>query len=92
MRFFGAIALLSGLAGMGIGGWLALAKAYAGLVGGWEAFHAYEIGGRPLLLLAILLMMLGVQFLMMGLLGEMIMRTYYEAQNKPAYFVRNVLK
>jgi len=32
-----------------------------------------------------------MQFLMMGLLGEMIMRTYYEAQSKPTYYVRKVL-
>jgi hypothetical protein len=39
-----------------------------------------------------LLIMLNVQFLMMGLLGEMIMRTYYEAQGKPIYSIREVLR
>lgn len=92
MRFFGAAALISGILGTIIGGGLALAKIYAGLVGGLVGFHAYEIGNRPLLLLAVLLIVLGVQFLMMGLLGEMIMRTYYEAQGKPTYFVRNILE
>jgi len=91
MRFFGSIAFLSSALGMLIGGWLALAKVYHGLVGGWAGFHAYEIGNRPLLLFASLLILVGVQFLMMGLLGEMIMRTYYETQNKPTYFVRDVL-
>ncbi len=92
MRFFGTAALVSGLSGFIIGGWLALSKILAGIVGGWAGFHAYEIGNRPLLLLAILLIMVGVQFLMMGLLGEMIMRTYYEAQGKPTYSVRNILE
>ena len=91
MRLFGAIALTSGLLGGMIGGGLTLAKVYHGLVGGWEGFHGYEIGNRPLLLLSFLLIMLSVNFLMMGLLGEMIMRTYYEAQNKPIYFVRETL-
>jgi glycosyltransferase involved in cell wall biosynthesis len=91
MRFFGSIGILTGIAGVMIGGSLALAKIYNGLVGGWEAFHAYEIGSRPIFLLAILLTLLAVQFLMMGLLGEMIMRTYYEAQNKPPYSVRRLL-
>ena len=91
MRFFGSIAFLSGSLGALIGGGLALAKIYHGLVEGWAGFHAYQIGNRPLLLFAVLLVLLGVQFLMMGLLGEMVMRTYYEAQNKPTYFVRNVL-
>jgi glycosyltransferase involved in cell wall biosynthesis len=50
-----------------------------------------SIGGRPLLLLAILLVILGVQFLSMGFLGELVVRTYFEAQNKPIYAVREVL-
>jgi glycosyltransferase involved in cell wall biosynthesis len=91
MRLFGAIALISSSLGLLIGGGLASAKIYNGIIGGWVGFHAYEIGSRPLLLFSFLLILLSVQFLMMGLLGEMIMRTYYEAQNKPTYFVRNVL-
>lgn len=46
---------------------------------------------RPILLLAILLVMVGVQFITMGLLGEMISRTYHESQNKPIYTVREEL-
>jgi len=92
MRFFGAAGMISGALGGLIGGWLAFAKVYAGLVDGWEAFHAYQIGNRPLLLFAILLILVGVQFFMMGLLGEMMMRTYYEAQGKPPYFIRQVVE
>jgi hypothetical protein len=40
------------------------------------------------LLLAILLVMIGVQFITMGLLGELIVRTYHESQSKPIYTVR----
>jgi len=46
------------------------------------------IGDRPLLLLAILLMILGVQFVMMGLLGELLSRTYFEVQKKTIYMIR----
>jgi hypothetical protein len=42
-------------------------------------------------MLAILLIILGVQFLVMGLLAELIVRTYYESQNKPIYSVRKVV-
>ena len=91
MRFFGSIALASSSLGFVSGGVLALNKIYQGIIGGWASFHAYEIGSRPLLLFSFLLILLSVQFLMMGLLGEMIMRIYYEAQNKPTYFVRTVL-
>lgn len=92
MRLFGTIAFLSALLGVLLSGSLALAKIYSGLVGGWPSFHAYEIGSRPLFLFSFLLILLSVQFLMMGLLGEMIMRTYYESQNKPVYSVREVLR
>jgi hypothetical protein len=35
--------------------------------------------------------MLGVQLITMGLLGELVVRTYHEAQNKPIYVVREIL-
>ena len=35
--------------------------------------------------------MLGVQLILMGLLGELIVRTYHESQDKPIYAVREVL-
>jgi glycosyltransferase involved in cell wall biosynthesis len=91
MRFFGSFALAAfGLGGALTGG-LVLAKIYHGLQGGWAGFHAFRIGHRPLLLLGAVLILLSVQFLMMGLIGEMIMRTYYESQNKRPYAVRTIL-
>ena len=48
-----------------------------------------NIGNRPLLLLSILLMILGVQFITMGLLAEIIMRTYYESQHKDPYIIKD---
>jgi hypothetical protein len=44
----------------------------------------------PLMLLAVALFVSGVQFISMGLLGEIIARTYYESQNKPIYALREV--
>jgi hypothetical protein len=41
--------------------------------------------------LSFLLILVGMQFLMMGLLGEMIMRTYYEARDRPTYYIRSLL-
>lgn len=54
-------------------------------------FFDMPLTDRPILLLAILLIMLGVQFIIMGLLGELVVRTYHEAQGKPIYTVREVL-
>jgi hypothetical protein len=49
------------------------------------------MANRPLLLLAILLILMGMQFIYMGLLGELQVRTYHESQKKPIYVVRRVL-
>jgi glycosyltransferase involved in cell wall biosynthesis len=43
---------------------------------------------NPLLLLAVFLFLLGVQFIMMGLMAELLIRTYFESQNKVPYIVR----
>ena len=92
MRLFGSIALFSSLSGLIIGGMLAGTKIYHGIIGGWSGFHSYQIGNRPLLLLSILLIVIGVQLLMMGFLGEMIMRIYYESRDKPIYNIKQVLE
>ncbi len=50
-----------------------------------------DIGGRPLLLLSVLLIFIGFQFITMGLLGEMLSRTYHESQDKPVFVVGEIL-
>jgi glycosyltransferase involved in cell wall biosynthesis len=77
-------------------GRLGLASAGLGLLCGlYLTFVKFalgeNIGSRPLLLLAVLLVILGVQMISMGLLAEMITRTYYEAQDKPIYMIREQL-
>jgi glycosyltransferase involved in cell wall biosynthesis len=91
MQLFGAMGILSGGAGTLIGLYLSGLKIMAGLRHGWPGFHATQIGDRPLLLLAVLLVIIGVQFLVLGVLAELIVRTYYETQQKPIYHVRDVL-
>jgi glycosyltransferase involved in cell wall biosynthesis len=92
MQLFGKVGLLSsGLGGI-IGLYLVGAKIINGLLYGEQAFRAYRIGTSPWLMLSVLLIVLGVQFLMMGLLGEILTRTYHEVQNKPIYVVRRVIE
>jgi hypothetical protein len=45
--------------------------------------------GNPFLLLSVFLELIGVQFISMGLLGELMTRTYFESQGKAAYTVRS---
>ncbi len=49
------------------------------------------MGDRPLLLLAVLLIFIGIQFVTSGLLAELIVRTYHESQHKPIYYVRRLI-
>ena len=51
----------------------------------------HSLSNRPALLLAILLVVVGVQFVSLGLLGEMLARTYHESQNKPVYVIKEEL-
>jgi glycosyltransferase involved in cell wall biosynthesis len=92
MQFFGLFGLGSSGLGIAVGLYLALRKILAGLLGGADAFRAYRIGTRPSLLLAILLIVVGVQFFLMGLLGEMITRTYHESQGKDIYAIREIVE
>lgn len=81
LHIFGLMGLLSGGVGFFFAFYLTLQKVLYGI----------DIGGRPLLLLAVMLIMIGFQFITMGLLGEMLARTYHESQDKPIYAVREVL-
>lgn len=48
-----------------------------------------EIGGRPMLMAGILLILAGLQMLTFGLMAEIQMRTYYESQGKAPYLIRH---
>lgn len=82
IHIFGSL----GLAMSGLGGILGFYLSVVKLV------LRQDIGSRPLLLLAILLMVLGVQMITMGLLGELVVRTYHESQGKRIYVVREILE
>ncbi|HSC27559.1 MAG TPA: glycosyltransferase family 2 protein [Vicinamibacterales bacterium] len=80
LQIFGMIGLPMLVAGVAITAWLG----YVRLIG-YQA-----IGDRPLLLLGILLTFSGIQLITLGLLAEMLSRTYHESQNKPTYIIREI--
>jgi glycosyltransferase involved in cell wall biosynthesis len=80
IHVFGTFGLLTMLTGMVIVGVLGIEKIVFGM----------ELAGRPLLLLGVLLILGGVQLVTLGLLGEMLARTYHESQGKPIYRLREV--
>ena len=81
LQFFGPIGILSGALGFLISLYLSIDKIFSGK----------DIGGRPLLLLGALLIIVGIQFIGMGLLGEMMVRVYHETQKKPIYVIKKVI-
>jgi len=80
LQIFGLIGLLAG--GLGT-----LITGYLGYV---RLFQHQGIAERPLLLLGVMLVFIGVQLLTFGLLAEVMARTYYESQDKPTYVIREV--
>lgn len=75
---FGGIAFAMLAFGLGILAWLAAEK----------IFLDADIGGRPLLMLGVLLTLVGVQLLATGLIGELLVRIYHEPQGRRQYLVK----
>jgi glycosyltransferase involved in cell wall biosynthesis len=81
LQFFGLVGLLTSGAGMATCLYLA----------GLKVFWGYPLADRPFLLLGILLVVIGVQFLCVGILAEIQIRTYHESSQRPIYAIREVL-
>jgi glycosyltransferase involved in cell wall biosynthesis len=82
IRVFGPPGVVSFLLGMVMGAYLTYEK----------IAHGASLANRPALMLAVLLMLVGVQLVSMGLLGELMARTYYESQGRKIYSVRRVVR
>ena len=82
IQLFGLVGLACAAVGLGLTGYLGLQKLLFGV----------RLADRPLLLLGILLAVVGIQFVSIGLLGEMLVRTYHESQGKPIYRVRDIVE
>ncbi len=80
MYFFGGVGLMA----CGAGFFFALLTLLDKYLNGVKAHN------NPLLLLAVFLFLLGVQFVLMGLVAELVIRTYFESQGKSPYIVRQM--
>jgi glycosyltransferase involved in cell wall biosynthesis len=81
LRFFGLIGLATSGAGLATCMYLAALR----------IFWGQPLADRPFLLLGVLLVVTGVQFLCVGILAEIQIRTYHESSQKPVYAVREIL-
>ncbi len=81
IQIFGLIGLASSLLGFAISIYLVCQK----------LFLRIPLYNRPMLLLGILLIFIGVQFITMGLLAEMQARAYHETSDRPTYVIKEIL-
>jgi glycosyltransferase involved in cell wall biosynthesis len=82
IHVFGLWGIVSGFTGLALALVLTLQRLFGGT----------PLSNRPILLLAVLLIFIGVQFISIGLLGELQVRTYHESQNKPIYFIKEIVE
>jgi len=81
IQIFGLLGLFSGTAGFIITLYLMIMR----------IFFSQSLADRPLFILSIFMIFIGIQLITMGLLAEMNMRIYHEAQNKPTYVIKNII-
>ncbi len=79
MHFFGGIGIVTLGLGVLINFYLLILKIFG-----------HDIWGKPILILGMILVMGGIQLITIGIVAEMLMRTYYEGQNKKPYRVRRI--
>ena len=81
-HLFGFLGLIAVLVGGGI----------TTVLGIQRLLFDVQLANRPILLLGILLLVTGVQLLTTGLIAELLSRTYHESQEKPVYWIKDVLE
>ncbi len=79
----------------GLGGVCFLGSVLTGLVVLYSKFlsePSLNINRNPLFVLSMMLMTAAIQFVMMGLLAEILVRTYHESQDRPTYAIETILE
>ena len=77
----------------GLGLVSALGAIASGLVVIYQKFiSGFSMNRNPLLVLTAMLITATIQFILMGLLAELLVRTYHESQNRPTYVIRDILE
>jgi glycosyltransferase involved in cell wall biosynthesis len=84
LYFFGLPGLIFELIGVGIGLVLLWKKIFLGT--------RVLITHGPLMFFSVLLLIVGMQFISLGILAEMLSRAYFEIQEKKPYIIKNILK
>ena len=81
---FGGLGLVSALGAIALGLTVLYQK--------YLSVHHTDMSGNPLLVLTAVLVIATIQFILMGLLAELLVRTYHESQNRPTYVIKEILE
>jgi len=81
IQVFGLLGLFSAAAGFFITAYLIVMR----------IFFNQSLSNRPLFILSIFMVFIGIQLITMGLLAEVLMRVYHEVQNKSIYVIRDII-
>ena len=78
-------------------GGLGLATGIGAIASGWYVIYQkvandFAINRNPMLVLTAMLITTTIQFILMGLLAELLVRTYHESQNRPTYVIKQILE
>ena len=97
IQIFGLMGILSFGAGFVTSAYLSVGKLFfpGGKKEGWLSYFYSETSlneRMPMLILSVLLLFTGVQLISMGLIGELVIRTYHESQSKPIYVIHEIVK
>ena len=77
----------------GLGLFSAIVSVILGLIVIYQKINfKTDMSGNPLLILTAVLMIATIQFILMGLLAELLVRTYHESQDRPTYVIREILE
>lgn len=82
MQLFGMLGIALNVVGGGIFTWLIYLR----------LFENQSLSDRPLFLVSITMILIGIQFVTIGVLAEIIVRVYYESQNKKTYYIRQIIE
>lgn len=82
LHLFGFLGLSASFLGAGLLSYLTFERLVLGI----------PLANRPILMLGVMLVLIGLQFICSGLLAEVMVRTYHESQGKKIYSVRNIFQ
>jgi hypothetical protein len=82
IHMFGGLGLMLGISGTLLGGYMGMERLFFGV----------RISDRPLFLLAVFMVIIGVQFIVSGILADIMLKVYYGQNDRKNYLIERVVE